>query len=426
MNQVQLIITAQSPLALGRQKPGGSISEVEIYIPGPVIRGAIAATILQQAHQTIPQTRQEGDFQRLFLEDQAAIFTNAYPAIAQIGKDQFAVTTHDIRVLPATAVSSKTNPGFFSSQGHGVFDTLIDSFCAEAFQQPYEFTDPTALQEGTNTQVEPYSSFYSQVDGHYYSHKTSSRFLTRVGINRRRATAEDQVLYSIEVLNESFACNPKAATLDWQPVVFRSTVMVPQLDLAEALAEFINAHSHQFRVGGSVSRGLGQVVIGAEPVSTTNTVQTRIQSFNQALVTRWQLWSVFGSPQINALDQRTYFTLDLQADAILQDNWMRTTVISAEMLQQFANVQDDSLCLHTAYSSYDYRSGWNAAWGLMKDVELVTSRGAVYLFSTTKPELWYEALHSLEYQGVGDRRSEGFGQVRICHEFHWVFREQPA
>jgi CRISPR-associated protein Csx10 len=27
--------------------------------------------------------------------------------------------------------------------------------------------------------------------------------LTRVGINRRRATAEDEILYSLEILNES-------------------------------------------------------------------------------------------------------------------------------------------------------------------------------------------------------------------------------
>jgi hypothetical protein len=34
-------------------------------------------------------------------------------------------------------------------------------------------------------------------------HSVSKRLLTRVGVNRRRATAEEQILYSIEVLNES-------------------------------------------------------------------------------------------------------------------------------------------------------------------------------------------------------------------------------
>ena len=41
MTTLQLTIKALSPLAIGRQKPGGSISEAQSYIPGSVIRGAI-------------------------------------------------------------------------------------------------------------------------------------------------------------------------------------------------------------------------------------------------------------------------------------------------------------------------------------------------------------------------------------------------
>ena len=37
MKKINLEIKALSPLAIGRQKPGGSISEAESYIPGTVI-----------------------------------------------------------------------------------------------------------------------------------------------------------------------------------------------------------------------------------------------------------------------------------------------------------------------------------------------------------------------------------------------------
>jgi CRISPR-associated protein Csx10 len=70
-------------------------------------------------------------------------------------------------------------------------------------------------------------------------------------------------------------------------------------------------------------------------------------------------------------------------------------VISPEMLRQFAKIQDNSLTLHTSYSSYDYRSGWNSAWGLRKDVELITNKGSVYLFSTENIDLWLEPLTQL-------------------------------
>lgn len=92
------------------------------------------------------------------------------------------------------------------------------------------------------------------------------------------------------------------------------------------------------------------------------------------------------------------------------------------MLKQFTGVEAD-VKLEAAYSSYDYRSGWNSAWGLMKDVELVTNKGAVYLFSTTQPESWYEALAELELTGVGEKTCEGFGQLEVCDDFHLIFRE---
>ncbi|MCD8487749.1 MAG: CRISPR-associated RAMP protein Csx10 [Desertifilum sp.] len=411
MKQIDLTITAQAPLAIGGRKPGSSVSEAENYIPGTVIRGAIASKILSQASLLNHDLSENGgDFQALFLNEQAAIFQNAYPAIYKIGETA-QVTSDPIKVLPATAVSSKTDPGF-QPQGHGVFDTLIDRFCADAYSHPY---DPSCPED--QGRVEPIGGFYSQNSRNYYSHTVDKRLLTRVGINRRRATAEEQVLYSIEVLNETQGSNH-------QPTVYHSSIIVQDDSLAEQLAQFINAHP--IRLGGSASRGLGKVEIEADALDFSSNVEDRIEKFNKAIEKRWKLWGMFGDPKGDFLEGKTFFSLDLQSEAILTEQWQRTTVISPEMLRDFANIVDDSLTLHITYSSYDYRSGWNTAWGLMKDVDLVTNTGGVYLFSTQNPELWYEALEKLEQKGVGDRTSEGFGQIRVCDEFHLVFRENAA
>lgn len=422
MTKLELTITAISALALGRRKPGDSVSEVENYIPGSVLRGAIASQILQlSGRHSVNLAENGGDFQNLFLDESAAVFGNAYPAVTKID-DKLTAVNNQIKVLPATAVSSKTNPGFKTDKGHGVFDTLIDAFCAAAYNQPYQPSDSRAIVQGTNPQVETYSSFYSLINNNYYSHNASSRFLTRVGINRRRATSEEEILYSIQVLNESFLKNIK--TDEWDNFVFRGFVGVDNESLAEKLQEFIQINSDKFRIGGSISRGLGKVKIAvSQGKASCLNLQSQIDNFNQALRNRWQLWSIFGKCENDLLSDRTYFTLDLQSDAILSENWQRTTVISADMLKDVANIDDESLEMHLAYSSYDYRSGWNSAWGLMKDVELVTNKGSVYLFSTSKPEKWYAVLKKLSEKGIGDRTCEGFGQVEVCNEFHQVFRE---
>ncbi|MEH1794045.1 type III-D CRISPR-associated RAMP protein Csx10 [Nostoc sp.] len=447
MKRIKLEITALSPLAIAAKKPG-SVSEAEDHIPGSVIRGAIASQILQLSNQQTPRIAEQnltadgGDFEAFFLGDEPAIFQNAYPAVAKISDESnpnkskpdliSRVVNDEILVLPATAVSSKTDPGF--KPKNGVFDTLIDRFCADAFNYPYDPSDPESIKENADARVEPYSGFYSCKDGKYRSHSNSTRFLTRVGINRQRATSQDDILYSIEVLNESFQETPQGQ--NWHHVVYRSEILVKDAELAKSLTKFINHNSQLFRLGGATSRGLGKVEITAT-IDEDAVTKARIKEFNEQLETRWQLWLVFGEPENKLLDNRTYFTLDLQADAILTENWRRTTVISPKMLCEFVNLDDEFaqlndeeeknnfLKLEVAYSSYNYRSGWNSAWGLMKDIELVTNRGSVYLFSINKEneKKWTDKLKDLELNGVGDRTSEGFGQIQICNEFHNVFRE---
>jgi len=409
MKRLNLTIAAQAPLAIGQRKPGGSVSEAMDYIPGTVIRGAIAGKLLQHG------TPEAGDdFHKLFVDEGSAIFQNAYPAIAKLGEDHYALSPSEIRVLPATALSSKTDSGFKPRKA-GVFDSLIDSYCAREHNLFYE---PNS-KEGDR--VEPFSGFYSKIHDQYVPHSVSKRLLTRVGINRRRATAQDEILYSLEVLNES---QGKAQR---QPTIYRSAILIDDDNLAEALCTFIGQNGDRFRLGGSASRGLGQVEISVDQEEfsdSTQAVQTRLSAFNDCLNQRWQQWSIFGtSPQ--RIEGKTYFSIGLESEAILVENWRRTFVLSEEIL---SNLLSAEVKLEMAYSSYGYRSGWNAAWGLAKDVELVTAMGSVFLFSIpgTDQNNWIEPLAELERIGIGERTSEGFGQITVCDEFHQVMREEPA
>jgi CRISPR-associated protein Csx10 len=436
MKKIKLKITALSPLAIAAKKPG-SVSEVEDHIPGSVIRGAVASEILKQYEQQFQDlSKNGGDFQTLFLSDQAAIFQNAYPAVATVSQKQdnaqkkpeliSQVVNEEIMVLPATAVSSKTDSGF-KPKGNGVFDTLIDRFFADIYNLPYDPSCPQDLGR-----VEPFSGFYSKskddkIENKYRSHSVSTRFLTRVGINRQRATSQDDILYSIEVLNESFAVTSYQD--NWQPVVYSSAILIENKELATDLVNFINHKHGIFRLGSATSRGLGKVQIEAEVESANSNleVKNRIEKFNDKILSRYKDWLSICEEKIDWLENRTYFTINLQSDAILSEKWQRTTVISPTMLSEFLDLEKQELPkLEIAYSSYNYRAGWNSAWGLMKDIELVTNRGGVYLFSVDKnqEQSWIDKLTELESRGVGERTCEGFGQVQICNEFHLVMREE--
>lgn len=414
MKRIQLEIEALSPLAISRQKPGGSVSEVEDYIPGSVIRGAMAAVMLRYGKPNIGD-----DFHRLFLGENPAIFQNAYPATL-IHNNQVVEQNkiEAIRVIPATALSSKNQPGFHP-KGNGVFDTLIDRFFADHSNSLY---DPNCPKDGDR--VEPFGGFYCKIEKYYHKLSVNKRLLTRVGINRKRATSEESILYSLEVLNESIT--NKTISQKSTPAVYRGSILLSDEQLGENFIRFIDNHSEVFRLGGSTSRGLGKVKITAKVDRSESWIESRIVNFNQVLKKRLQTWEKTFSLSNKSLEQRTYFTIDLQSDAILTEQWQRTTVISEEMLQECAEIEDSSLKLEAAYSSYDYLSGWNSAWGLMKDVELITNKGGVYFFSTEQGNLWLEKLKKLELKGVGERTMEGFGQIQICNEFHLNLREEAV
>lgn len=445
MKRIELTITAQTPLAIGQRKPGGSVSEAMDYIPGTVIRGAIAGKILQQARAagqiTAAQpdlTQTDNDFRKLFLGD-VVIFQNAYPAIAKLEDDQYLVSPGNTKILPATALSSKTDSGFKKSiddDRRGVFDSLIDSFCAREHGLFYE---PNS-KEGDR--VEPFGGFYSfyadeadeteEIFIRYVTHSVSKRLLTRVGINRRRATAQDEILYSLEVMNES---QGKAKR---HPTIYKSSILIKDDTLAEGLYTFISQNCDRFRLGGSASRGLGKVKLSVMPTDVdaledvnkteqTMEVKQRITAFNHCLRERWKKWGIFGTSD-NSIEDKTFFSIGLGSEAILIENWQRTFALSKDLLLQLTGITNSGIKLEMAYSSYDYRSGWNAAWGLAKDIELVTKMGGVFLFSipTAEKDNWFEKLAKLELKGIGERTSEGFGQINVCDEFHQVFREQPV
>jgi CRISPR-associated protein Csx10 len=406
VKQIQLIITAKSPLAIGYKKPG-SVSEAADFISGSVIRGAIAAYLLRSSPNQ-EQPEPGDDFSLLFVDENAAIFQNAYPTN----------NNAEVKVLPSTVVSAKAKPGF-KPKGYGVFDTLIDRLCAEKLGYLYDPNCPTALEKGDDGRVEPFSGFYIQSGKSYKTQSVSKRLLTRVGINRRRATSEEQILYSLEVLNESKKTDDRL-----EPVTYRSAILLDDEGLANHLTQFINTRGDRIHLGGSTSRGLGRVEMTAKCGNYQSKLKERIDNFNKLLHQRWGIWSNLYRESSNDIKNLTFFTIDLQSDAILSDRWKRTTVISPQMLKEFAGIDDPTLELEAAYSSYDTNSGWNSAWRLMKDIELTTTRGTVYLFSSKEIERWYEPLKKLECSGIGDRTLEGFGQVEICNEFHTIFREK--
>ena len=456
---IPFMVIARSPLAIGERKPGGQFRESWPYIPGSLVRGAVAEILLRGAkddhdcngyHQDNPEQREGCLFYRTFLGKAPALFGNAYPA--PYDGEYPAPGDGMPRVIPATAVTCKDRSGFarHSRSGcrladepepHGVFDTLIDRLCCEELEPAGMLYRPSCPRyDPANPQcsgrVDKFTGFYvarkgrslyqwlkegCQAEGLFKFEKTSvpQRILTRVALNRRRGVAEEGLLYSPFVLTEGERITGEKG-VESQPSRFVGLIWAPK-DLAEVVRDALEKVDY---IGGSASRGLGRVEVRITERFASSTVEERLEAFNQVLRKRWELYKRLGGGTEHSHDKGYFFVIGLQSDAILKrEGWLPTMVLNEEMLQEAAGVRDASLKLIRSYATYGYRGGWQSAWGLPKEVEVTARMGSCYVFWTQDIGLWEPALARLEITGIGERRAEGFGRVRVCDEFHLILKE---
>ena len=401
--ELSLEVTLGSLIITGGRKPTGQAVEALNYIRGGLIRGALAKELLAALENNKP----DAEFRKIFTEDDAGIFRNCTPAS---------------RLLPATAIGCKDFPGFQTpndDKKHGIFDSLLERVVSEKADVMYQPNCPKC-----GGRIETQSGFYEVKKGSHKEKRINTRLLTRVAINRHRKVAEDALLYHLTAIDPVIMKTKKRGSEEIKKVkkvVLHGSVRVPSV-LVNKVA--LTLEQNVKRLGGGSSRGLGQVNIAVENQKSPKPVKKRIQEFNEKLETLWQAYASLPNSNIGQYEG-DYFTINLQSEAILtaEDGWQRSMVITARMLQEMADCNSE-VRLVRSFASYGYAGGWNAAWGLPKETELVTNMGSVFVFHTPNIGPWISALQQLENTGIGKRREEGFGQILICDPFHLHTRDK--
>jgi CRISPR-associated protein Csx10 len=383
---VILLITAQSPLAFAERKPGAQFRESLSYVPGAAIFGALCHEIFTREGQAIPELH-------------GIRCCNAYPCISG---DEW------IRPLPATAIKRKNEKETES------IDSLVERVC-------WEQQRPSALiYAPTDDEGRPYEAtgrmFYTIGDSKLEKREVYQRVLTRVAINRQRGTAEEGRLYSPMVLSE-VTYNKK---LDkYVPTEFLGSAHMP-----DSLKPLLGNIKY---VGGRQTTGLGQVEV--KTTDTTSETGAAIAERIDRLTKRFQEQAerykrLGGANWTTPIADRSIFTVNLVSDAILfEHGWLPTNRFNDQMLQeatsreQYPGVQTRLLRSFTTTSTV---GGWNITWQRPKPTAMAVTMGSVFVFQAAQPlnDDDYDALARLQLEGIGERRQEGYGQIRICDEFH--------
>ncbi len=379
-------------------------------------------------------------FAPLFLSGQVH-YPNLYPALFADEGIQGQNTT-PVSPLPKTAQSCKRHEGFRfpddgKNDGHGVRDTLIDwALCELAGSSESGLTPEqrrsiqlTILGENKDCRVckqpmDHYDSYYRRSKVAPYpmsAAKTESRLQTHTGIHRESGTVQESILYNRQVFAEGMQ--------------FWGEILVPDDgQLLTPLTTFLDEIGFQglLRLGTGRTRGMGKVTLAVEKPDEeeadeegTNEKQRfaafekRLRGLNNEVHERARKF------ELKLLDDEYFFALTLHSPLILTDDLLRyqgtlDANILANILQEQFGVSMPDLKVVYSAAGIQKVAGWQELWGTPRISEYAIESGSVFLFSIPEqPDAkLLNALFAFEEQGLGKRRSEGFGRVSVSDQFH--------
>lgn len=404
--KLRITLTASTPIAIRAGREQSHTATLD-YIPGPALLGALAWTHRQLG-------RDKAEFARWFTGGSIG-FSNLYPA----GFSHDSLRSGDpVQPIPMTARTCKRFNGFRyrsvedGDERHGVQDGLVQFAL-------YEMSGRTSLsvlaslrqcshKRGDTVCGEPLdraSGYYRrgskpEVVGQPGSNKV---LRTHSGMSYRTGAVANQILYSRQVISTG-----SSFWGEWQVADAEK----------EAFEDFIKQADSQglLRIGTGRTRGLGRYQLGflESSLDTAEALQTRVNKFTSLFKSSAEKYGV-------AVPAQAYVPLTLTADCFLVDNLLRPRFrVATEDLSRFGMPN-----ARVVYSAAAVRcvEGWNDLWGLPKADQLAIAMGSVFLVALDAlDEAAINGLLRLQEEGLGLRREEGFGRLRVADSFHADFQ----
>ncbi len=420
MPRLNVTLEARGPLLLGTGLAVGNVQESRSYVAGSVWRGALARTVLQARgqfqHSGRPVTfsAPAADFADVFLGSKAARFGFLYPARAAEGMP-----------IPLTARTCKQKPGF-GRFGHGFYDGLLNRLREAADgQRAYTRGEDKECPHCAG-RLERRRGFMGRMPGDaadsYHEARPGRRAFVRVGLNRYTETAQEQVLYTLEALTPPAGDENAEASITFVGSWWGTTEQ--EQILQTWLQEYLLPEDAGYRldVGTARARGMGHAILRLtsageeEDTFREEELAARLKSFQPA---------ADGQPTDPA---HLYAALTLRSPLVLVDGrGLPAQRITPDLLRAYNPNMPSGLEVLSDYSVLERETwtGWSAAWGLPKPVTTVISAGSVIALRVpmSQQAQLLDYLATLAGEGLGEHRSEGFGEVLVCDPFHIAFDE---
>jgi CRISPR-associated protein Csx10 len=360
MKTITYRIELQEPLLATALQGDPNSSESLPYIPGSTIRGMVIGHYLKQ-HSKIRDPARDDTCRRLFFNGSTR-YLHAYPYDPVI----------HTRCLPTPRSLRRFKGEQVTEADATIFDTSNEDW---DFNEQREQEKKDSLKSVDS----PFCRFSDESkDVAFYTPERTLTIHIQRDPRRGRSHRQEGEIFRYEALATG--------------QMFQGAILLNN-ETDETLMSEILTRLETCWLGRSRSAGYGRVKLSY--------IQTR------------STWRETGGSS-PALSAGCHCTMTLLSDALLYgDNGQPLTAIESTILESILGVPLNLVSEHTFTSSV-LHGGFNRAWQLPIPQSYMLAAGSVIAFKLEAP-LDAKRVNSLETQGIGARRAEGFGRVA----FNW-------
>ena len=234
-----------------------------------------------------------------------------------------------------------------------------------------------------------------------------------IKIDEKTRTTEESLLFSTEYTDLTNVANK-------EEVFFKGNVEIPK-------GLFEIGKKYELKIGKYKTKGFGKVEIKFEKFSEEKdkNINERIEKMNSQIKEDFKEFDkrndkekVYFGDELLKEEKQKLITFDFLSDMILPFN--EVSNVGKQILELFDENFGEKLTLNNrrTFVNVEKLRGYNIINNSRKMDEIVITQGSVisYCVDNENLEGILGYLEKIEENGIGLRRNEGFGRVRICSE----------
>ena len=234
-----------------------------------------------------------------------------------------------------------------------------------------------------------------------------------IKIDEKTRTTEESLLFSTEYTDLTNVANK-------EEVFFKGNVEIPK-------GLFEIGKKYELKIGKYKTKGFGKVEIKFEKFSEEKgkNISERIEEMNSQIKEDFKEFDkrndkekVYFGDELLKEEKQKLITFDFLSDMILPFN--KVSNVGKQILELFDENFGEKLTLNNrrTFVNVEKLRGYNIINNSRKMDEIVITQGSVisYCVDNENLEGILGYLEKIEENGIGLRRNEGFGRVRICSD----------